>query len=84
MYSRKDTCPNYLEFSKSERLAKVRDLLGLKNPTCWVSKGKICLESCFDLFKKNDFGQLEKRQQNYLGVKTIDNLICEAKFSESW
>ena len=32
-------------------------------------KGKIYFEPCFQLFKKNELGQLEKKQQVYLGEK---------------
>ena len=32
-------------------------------------KGKVYFEPCFQLFKKNELGQLEKRQQVYLGEK---------------
>ena len=60
MYSRKDTSPNYIEFSKNQtRIGKF----------AWSQKsykGKIY---CFQLFKKNELGQLEKRQQVYLGEK---------------
>ena len=54
MYSRKDTSPNYIEFSKNQtRIGRF----------AWSQK------SCFQLFKKNELGQLEKRQQVYLGEK---------------
>ena len=38
----------------------------------WSQKtyeGKIYFEPCFQLFKKNELGQLEKRQQVYIGAK---------------
>ena len=41
------------------------DLLGPKNPT----KGKFILNPAFNYSKKNELGQLEKRQQVYLGEK---------------
>ena len=63
MYSRKYTSPNYIEFSKNQQ--ELGDLLGPKNPT----KGKFYFEPCFQLFKKNELGQLENRQQVYLGEK---------------
>ena len=63
MYSRKDTSPNYIEFSKNQtRIGRF----------AWSQKsykGKIYFEPCFQLFKKNELGQLEKRQQVYLGEK---------------
>ena len=63
MYSRKDTSPNYIEFSKNQtrsgRFARSQKSY----------KGKIYFEPCFQLFKKNELGQLEKRQQVYLGEK---------------
>ena len=63
MYSRKDTIPNYIEFSKNQtRIGRF----------AWSQKsykGKIYFEPCFQLFKKNELGQLEKRQQVYLGEK---------------
>ena len=63
MYSRKDTSPNYIEFSKKSN----------KNlEICLVPKilqGEICSEPCFQLFMKNELGQLESRQHVYLGEK---------------
>ena len=63
MYSRKDTSPNYIEFSKNQtRIGRF----------AWSQisyKGKIYFEPCFQLFKKYELGQLEKRQQVYLGEK---------------
>ena len=63
MYSRKDTSPNYIEFSKNQtRIGKF----------AWSQKsynGKTYFEPCFQLFKNNEFGQFEKRQQVYLGEK---------------
>ena len=63
MYSRKNTSPNYIEFSKNQRRI---------GRFAWSQKsyrGKIYFEPCFQLFKKNELGQLEKRQQVYLGEK---------------
>ena len=63
MYSRKDTSPNDIEFSKNQ--TKIGRF-------AWSQKsykGKIYFEPCFQLFKKNELGQLEKRQQVYLGEK---------------
>ena len=34
-----------------------------------ILQGKIYFDPCFQLFKKNELGQLEKRQQVYLGEK---------------
>ena len=34
-----------------------------------ILKGKIYFEPCFQIFKKSELGQLEKRQQVYLGKK---------------
>ena len=63
MFSRKNTSPNYIEFSKNQtRIWRF----------AWSQKsykGKIYFEPCFQLFKKNELGQLEKRQQVYLGEK---------------
>ena len=63
MYSRKDTSPNYIQFSKNqtriERFAWSQE----------TYKGKFYFELCFQLFKKNELGQLEKRQQVYLDEK---------------
>ena len=63
MYSRNDTSPNYIELSKNQtRLGRL----------AWSRKsykGKIYFEPCFQLFKKNELEQLEKRQQVYLGEK---------------
>ena len=63
MYSRKDTCPNYIDFSKN--LTRIGRL-------SWSQKSykrKIYFEPCFQLFKKNELGQLEKSQQVYLDEK---------------
>ena len=63
MYSRKDTSPIYIEFLKNQtRIGRF----------AWSQKSyreKIYFEPCFQLFKKNELGQLEKRQQVYLGEK---------------
>ena len=63
MYSRKDTIPNYIEFSKNQTR------IGIFAWSQKSYKGKIYFEPCFQLFKKNELGQLEKRQQVYLGEK---------------
>ena len=61
MYSTKDTSPNYFEFSKNQpRIGRF----------AWSQKsykGKINFEPSFQQFKNNELGQLEKRQQVYLG-----------------
>ena len=60
---RKDTSPNYIEFSKIQ--TRIRRF-------AWSQKsykGKIYFEPCFQLFKKNELRQFEKRQQVYLGEK---------------
>ena len=63
MYTRKDTSPNYIEFSKKSNknweICLVPKILQREN----------LFEPCFQLFKKNELGQLEKRQQVYLGEK---------------
>ena len=63
MYSRKETSPNYIEFSKNQTR------IGRFSWSQKSYKGKIYFEHCFQLFKKNELGQLEKRQQVYLGEK---------------
>ena len=69
MFSRKDTSPNYIEFSKNQtRIGRF----------AWSQKsykGKIYFEPCFQLFKKNELGQFEKRQQVYLGEKEAISAI---------
>ena len=61
MYSRKDTSPNYIEFSKNQtRIGRF----------VWFQKsykGKFYFEPCFQLLKINDLGK--KSQQVYLGEK---------------
>ena len=64
IYSRKDTSPNYIEFLKENQTRSER--LAWSHKSC---KGKIFFELCFQLFKKIELGQLEKKQQNYLGEK---------------
>ena len=63
MYSRKDTSPNYIEFSKNQtRIGRF----------AWSQKsykGKIYFKACFQLFKKNELGQVDKRQWVYLGER---------------
>ena len=63
MYSRKDTSPNYIEFSNNQTRYG-RFAWSLKS-----YKGKNYFESCFQFFKNIEFEQLEKRQQVYLGEK---------------
>ena len=63
MNSRKDFCPNHIEFAKNhKRIGRFS----------WSQKpynGKIYLEPCFQLLKKDESGQIEKTQQVYLGEK---------------
>ena len=63
MFSRKDTSPNYIEFSKNQtRIGSF----------AWSQKsykGKVYFEPCFQLIKINELGKLEKRHQVYLGEK---------------
>ena len=66
MYTRKDTSPNYIEFSKNQKR------IGRFAWSQKSYKGKFLFEPCFQLFKKNELGQLEKRQQVYLGEKEGD------------
>ena len=63
MNSRKDTSPNYIECSKTQ--TRIDRFVWFQKSY----KGKIYFEPCFQLFKKNELGQLEKRQQVYLGEK---------------
>ena len=62
-YSRKDTSPNYIEFSKNQtRIGRF----------VWFQKsykGKFYFEPCFQLLKINDLGEFEKSQQVYLSEK---------------
>ena len=62
MYSRKDTSPNYIDFSKNQtRVGRC----------VWFQKsynGKFHFEPCFQL-KINNLGQFEKSQQVYLSQK---------------
>ena len=66
MYSRKDTSQNYIEFSKNQtRIGRF----------AWSEKSykwKNYFEPCFRLFKKNELGQLEQRQQVHLGEKEAE------------
>ena len=68
MYSRNDTSPNYIEFSKNQtRIGRF----------VWFQKsykGKFFFEPCFQLSKINDLGQFEKSQQVYLSEKEGDAL----------
>ena len=67
-YSRNDTSPNYIEFSKNQtRIGRF----------VWFQKsykGKFYFEPCFQLLKINDLGQFEKSQQVYLSEKEGDAL----------
>ena len=63
MYSRKDTSPNYIELSKNQTR------IGRFACSKKSYKGKIYFEPCFQLFKKKESGQLEKRQKVYPGEK---------------
>ena len=68
MYSRKETSPNYIELSKNQT--------GIGR-FAWAQKSykaKVYFEPCFQLFKKNELGQLEKRQQVYLGEKEREEI----------
>ena len=68
MYSRKDTSTNYIELSKNQT--------GIGR-FAWSQKsykGKIYFELCFQLFKKNELGQFEKKQQVYLGEKEREEI----------
>ena len=75
MYSRKDTSPNFIEFSKNQtRIGRF----------VWFQKsykGKFYFEPCFQLLKINDLVQFEKSQQVYLNEKegealsTIQNTV---------
>ena len=63
MYSRKDTNPNYIEFSKNQtRIGRF----------VWFQKSykeNFYFEPCFQLLKINDLGLFEKSQQVYLSEK---------------
>ena len=63
MYSRKVDSPTYFEFSKNQK--RIGRFVWFQKSY----KGKICLEPCFQLLKKNDLGQFEKSQQVYLSEK---------------
>ena len=63
MYSRKNTCPNYIEFSKNQ--TKIDSF-------AWSQKSykkNNYFELCFQLFKKNELEHLLNRQQVYLDEK---------------
>ena len=70
MYSRKDTSPNYIQFSKNQtRIERFS----------WSQKtykGKIYFELCFQFFKNNELEQLEKRQQVYLDEKEGEAILA--------
>ena len=63
MYSRKIDSPNYVEFSKNQKI------IGRFNWFQRSYKGKLYLEPCFQLLKINELGQFEKFKQVYLGEK---------------
>ena len=63
MYSRKDTSPNYIEFSKNQ--TRIGRFVWLQKSY----KGEFYFEPCFQLLKINDLGQFEKSQQVYLSEK---------------
>ena len=63
MYSRKDTSPNYIEFSKNQ--TKIGRFVWFQKSY----KGKFYFEPCFQLLNINDLGQFEKSQQVYLSEK---------------
>ena len=63
MYSRNDTSPNYIEFSKNQ--TRIERFVWFQKSY----KGKFYSEPCFQLFKVNDLGQFEKSQQIYLSEK---------------
>ena len=73
MYSRKDTSPNYIEFSKNQtRIGRF----------VWFQKscnGIFYFEPCFQLLKTNNLGQFEKSQQNYLSEKEVEALSAFRK-----
>ena len=63
MYSRKDTSPSYIEFSKNQTI------IGRFAWSKKSYKGNLHFEPCFQIFKKNELEQLEKIQEVYLGEK---------------
>ena len=63
MYSRKDTSPNYIEFSKNQ--TRIERFVWFQKSY----KGKFYFESCFQLLKINNLGHIEKFQQVYLSEK---------------
>ena len=76
MYTRKDTGPNYIGFSKKIK-QQLGDLLGPKNPT----RGKFISNPVFIYSRKMELGQVEKKQQVYLyekeeeAISTIRNSV---------
>ena len=66
MYSRKDTSPNYIEFSKNQ--TRIGKLASYQKSY----KGKNHFEPFFQLLKINDLWQFEKSQQVYLSEKEGD------------
>ena len=63
MYSRKDTSPNYTDFSKNQ--TRIERFV-------WFQKsyrGKFYFETRFQLLKINNLGQFEKSQQVYLSER---------------
>ena len=68
MYSRKDTSPNYIEFSKNQ--TRIERFVWFQKSY----KGKFYFEPCFQLLKINDLGRFEKSQQIYLSEKECEAL----------
>ena len=70
MYSRKDILPNYIEFAKNQKR---------NERFIWSQKpynGKNYFETCFQLLKKNDSGQIEKSQQICFGEKEGEKITA--------
>ena len=93
MYSRKNTSPNYIEFSKNQ--TRIWRFVWFQK----TYKGKLYFEPCFQLLKINSLGQFESKQV-YLSEEEVEALskirntvihdaenlefapICEAKSSK--
>ena len=71
MYSRKDILPNYIEFAKNQK--RIGRFTWSQKPY----NGKVYFEPCFQLLKKNESGQIEKTQQNYLGEKEGERISAK-------
>ena len=63
MYSRKDTSPNYTDFSKNQ--TRIERFVWFQKSY----KGKFYFETRFQLLKVNNLGQFEKSQQVYLSER---------------